>query len=126
MEVNGNGLGKVRGRGRILAHGFFMLNSGRCKGDCAIRRLTQTYNVFCWKNQIRSSQSQIIIIIIIIHDSFKGLGMIHKCSQNLSHVRCFNVVIWIWGCGSVHSFFCTSIISETVTRICVVLCTACV
>jgi len=57
MEVNGNGLGKVRGRGRLLAHGFFMLNSCRCKGECAIRRLTQTYNVFCWKNQIRSSQS---------------------------------------------------------------------
>jgi len=59
MEVNGNGLGKVRGRGRLLAHGFFMLNSCRCKGDCAICRLTQTYNVFCWKTQIRSSQSQI-------------------------------------------------------------------
>jgi len=116
MEVNGNGLGKVRGRGRLLAHGFFMLNSCRCKGDCAIRRLTQTYNVFCLKNQIRSSQSQKKKLIITIHASFKGLGMLQKCSLNLFHVLWFNVVVWLRDCVSVCSFLCTSIISETLTR----------
>ena len=115
MEVNGNGLGKVRGRGRLLAHGFFMLNSCRCKEDCAIRRPTQTYNVFCWKNQIRSSHSQkksnnnLLFLQRIMNTT-------QKCSQDLFCVLCFNVVIWLRDCGSVYSFLCTSVISETVTR----------
>jgi hypothetical protein len=116
MEVNGNGLGKVRGRGRLLAHGFFMLNSCRCKGNCAIRRLTQTYNVFCWNNQIRSSQSQ-----KNNNNNPRSLQRMRnatqKCNQNLLRVLCVNVVIGLQDSGSVCSLSCTSIISETVKYI---------
>lgn len=92
MEVNGNGLGKVRERGRLLAHGFFMLNSCWCKGDCAIRRLTQTYSVFCWNNQIRSSQSQ-----KNNNNNPRSLQRMRnaaqKCNQNLLRVLCFNGIL---------------------------------